>query len=250
MTLGVVIPVYRGGESVGSVVEALARYARERELRCRVVLVEDGSGGASREAVQTLANGRPGVTALLLPENVGQQRALWLGIRHLADCDVIATMDQDGAHPVALLDEMLRRIHEGAQVCYAVARRRRYPLHRRLGALARDMLFALCLGARDGARVGAYRVMTRALARQLQPEPDGYIYLSAAALALKPTVACVRYEAGAGAQPSTYTLPALLRMYGGLATHYTPLKAFRRRGACAEPCAYETVAGRGWLWQP
>ena len=223
MTLGVVIPVYRGGESVGTVVDALARYARERKLCCRVALVEDGSGGASREAVQNLAKGRLGVTAVLLPENVGQQRALWLGIRQLTDCDWIATMDQDGAHPVALLDEMICRVCEGAQVCYALPHRMRYPAYRRLGALARDALFALCLGARGGARVGAYRVMTGELAQRLLPEPDGYIYLSAAALALKPRVACVRYEAGAGAQPSTYTPKTLFRMYAGLVTHYTPL---------------------------
>ena len=65
MTLGVVIPVYRGIATIGGVVEALYRFSEARRLQCRVVLVEDMSGDGSREEVLKLAARHTGVTAVL-----------------------------------------------------------------------------------------------------------------------------------------------------------------------------------------
>ncbi len=249
MVLGVVIPVYRGGDTVAGVVEALRRFAAQQQLPCRAVLVDDGSDEASRQAVLGLWQQYTGVTAVLLSHNVVQQRALYEGIQQLADCDLIATMDDDGAHPVALLAPMLAALAGGAALCYAVPARRGYPLYRRIGAALRDGLFTLCIGMPRGIRVSAYRVMTRALALRLAPEADGYIYLSAAAMRLRPRVANIAYEAGA-AMASTYTPRKLWQLFGGLACQYLPLSRLwvRRHGAPVPPVA-DVRPGRGLLWQ-
>lgn len=160
MTLGVVIPVYRGGGTIGGVVEALCRFAESRRLTCRVALVEDMSGDGSREVVLKLAERCTGVTAVLPEQNVGQQRALLMGLQELKDCDMVATMDDDGAHPVELLDTLMEGIRQGAELCYAVPVRKGYSPLRRTGSLLRDALFSLSTGKPRGVRVSAFRVMT------------------------------------------------------------------------------------------
>ncbi len=247
--LGVVIPVYRGGGTVGGVLETLWRFAAERRMPCRVALVADGGGEKDEEAITVLAGRYHGVTAVLLKRNEGQQRALYHGIRELVDCAFIVTMDDDGAHPVALLDSMLKAVRNGADVCYGVPARHGDAPLRRLGALCRDALFTACFRLPAGTRVGAYRVMTGALARNITPEPDGFLYLSAALMRFKPRVACLRYEPGPGS-PSRYTLGKLLALYRGLLLHYTPLRAFRRTQKETETGDGAVVPGKGLLWEP
>ncbi len=222
ITLGVVIPVYHGDRTVAGVVENILDLIKETPFDCRIALVADGGGKADRIMVQKLEAMHSEVSALILPDNVGQQKALYLGINKLTDCDYIVTMDDDGAHPVKILPDMIRVVAQGVDLCYAVPVGSGRSLWRRLGTLFRDALFALFLGMPRGMRASAYRVMTGALAHSLAPETDGFIYLSAAAMRIKPKVACVQYRPSTAA-PSRYTLRSLTRLYTGLFVHYTPL---------------------------
>ena len=248
MLLGVVIPVYHGSRTVTGVVDALTEYMKENRLPCRVALVADGGGEADRAAVRTLWETRNGVTAVLLARNTGQQRALYEGLRALAGCDALATMDDDGAHPVAMLTPMLGCLGAGADLCYAVPVCRGGPLYRRLGAALRNAFFSALPGTPRGVRVSAYRVLTGALAQKLAPEADGFFYLSAAAMRLRPRAVSLPY-AGLPGAATTYTPGKLVRLYATLVAHYTPLARFRR---CAAPdqAERELLPGRGCLWEP
>lgn len=238
MTVGVAIPVFGGRDAIGGIVDGLLGFAGARGLDMRIALVDDAGGG--RSAVLRLAERHDSVTALLMERNVGQQRALYEGLRALAGCDAIITMDDDGAHPVALIDELLARLNAGAELCYAVSVRRAGPWWRKGGALLRDALFALCTNKPRGVRVGAYRAMTGSLAARLTPEPDGFIYLSAAAFRLRPRTDSFLYEPGP-ACPTSYTPGKLARLYLDLFTHYTEIGRMFGGRARRE---------RGGLWQP
>lgn len=244
MVLGVVIPVYHGAATIGGVVNELTGSLESLRMDYQVLLVADGGGQDDEDAVRRLTGRR--VSALVLQRNVGQQKALYLGIRRLGGCGMIATMDDDGAHPVEMLSAMMDAVHAGADLCYAVPVRLTRSPFRRLGAFCRDALFALCLGLPRKTRVSAYRVMTGELAGSLTPEPDGYIYLSAAAMKRKPKVACLRYRAQP-AGPSRYTPKKLMRLYGGLLTHYTPLKRLAFRHKMVGNAAAQ---GRESPWEP
>ncbi len=247
MILGVVIPVFHGYGTVGGVTESVLDFAKCRGITCRVALVADGGGDRDAAAVRALQARYENVTAVVLPENRGQQQALYAGLRELRGCDLIATMDDDGAHPAALLGDMIAAVQSGADLCYAVPERRKGTPLRRLGARLRDGFFSFCLGMPRGVRAGAYRVMTGTLAARIAPEADGTIYLSAAAMKLHPRVACVRYRANPGGAPSRYTFGKLAALYAGLLRHYAPTVGFRRgaRAAKAEaPRGRKTQCGR------
>lgn len=238
------IPVFRPGDELERVVTELRSFARAEKIRAKVALVEDAGGDADK--VRALVRRHSGVTGVLLHKNVGQQMATYLGLVRLLDCDAVVTMDQDGAHPVALLAGMLARMGEGADLCYAVPVQTRLSAFRRVGAALRDLLFSLSTNKPRGVRVGAYRVMTGALARRIAPEPDGFIYLSAAAFRHNPRAVSVFYDAGS-AKSSSYTPWKRVRLYGGLLFHYTPLRFFCRARKPEPPCRATVLPGKGFL---
>ena len=95
--IGVVIPCYDHGGTVARVVEALAPTG----LPC--LLVDDGSGRATREALETLAKRLPFVEVLRLDPNAGKGAALKAGFRAAAarGWDGAIHLDADGQHDPA-----------------------------------------------------------------------------------------------------------------------------------------------------
>lgn len=97
MKLGVLIPCYEHGSTVGAVVEGLATSG----LPC--LLIDDGSGPATREALEGLAKRYAFVELLRSPENQGKGAALKLGYRAAAErgWGGVIQLDADGQHDPA-----------------------------------------------------------------------------------------------------------------------------------------------------
>jgi len=95
--IGVVIPCYDHGSTVARVVEALAPTG----LPC--LLVDDGSGPATREALEALAKRLPYVELLRLDQNRGKGAALKAGFRAGAERGWTSAiqLDADGQHDAA-----------------------------------------------------------------------------------------------------------------------------------------------------
>lgn len=95
--IGVVIPCYEHGRTAGRVVEALAPSG----LPCLVV--DDGSGPATREALEGLEKRLSHVEVLRLPENRGKGAALKAGFRAAAarGWEGAIHLDADGQHDPA-----------------------------------------------------------------------------------------------------------------------------------------------------
>ena len=114
MKLGVLIPCYEHGSTVGTVVEALASSG----LPC--LLVDDGSGPATREILEGLAKRHGFVEVLRSPENQGKGAALKLGYRAAAErgWDGVIQLDADGQHDPADVERFAAamRAHPGALV--------------------------------------------------------------------------------------------------------------------------------------
>lgn len=249
MVLGVVIPVYCGSQRIGAVVTALRSALEAQRLQGRLVLVEDGSDAASRATVTSLWETLHGVTAILLARNIGQQRALHIGMQYLPDCDVIVTMDDDGSHPPEVLGQMLSQLHQGADVCYAIPNTRSIAPWRKTGAWLRDVLFRTCLGLPAGIRVSAYRMMRQEVAQAIHPEADGFLYLSAAIMQHRPKVTNLHYAA-APEPASRYTPTKLIRLYIALLAHYTFVRNVLPGHRAPSHSEATVLPGRGMLWEP
>ena len=97
MKLGVLVPIYDHGRSIGAVIEGLAPSG----LPCLVV--DDGSGPETRQALAELEKQHPFVQVLRRSRNGGKGAALKTGYREAlaAGLDGVIQLDADGQHDPA-----------------------------------------------------------------------------------------------------------------------------------------------------
>jgi glycosyltransferase involved in cell wall biosynthesis len=112
--LGALIPCYDHGGTVTRVVEALA------PCGLPVLLVDDGSGPATREVLEGLAKRLPYVELLRFDQNRGKGAALKAGFRAAAarGWSAVIQLDADGQHDPADVTRFAAalRAHPGALV--------------------------------------------------------------------------------------------------------------------------------------
>ena len=81
---------------------------------CEIIIVDDGSSDNLVEVVTTLMPSRPSHTELILvrlSRNFGKEPALSAGLRQ-AEGDIVAMIDADGQHPLAVLAQMIMMIEQ------------------------------------------------------------------------------------------------------------------------------------------
>lgn len=112
-TVSVVIPVYRGEQTVAEVVTELDRYSTDvvagsgQVYRVdEIILVHDHGPDRSDTVIAALAERYPQVRAVWLSRNYGQDAATIAGMA-VAHGDWIVTMDEDGQHDPAFIADFL-----------------------------------------------------------------------------------------------------------------------------------------------
>jgi polyisoprenyl-phosphate glycosyltransferase len=130
--VSIVMPAFNEEQVLaGTVREVQQQLPAEHE----VVIVDDGSGDGTWDAVTTLAKGDPRIRGVRLSRNFGKEAAIAAGLE-LARGDAAIVMDCDLQHPPQLLGEMIGIWQRGeAEVVEAFKRTR--------GPLASRMFYAL-----------------------------------------------------------------------------------------------------------
>ena len=85
-----------------------------RAIVCEIIIVDDGSSDNLVEVVTALMPSRPSHTELVLvrlSRNFGKEPALSAGLRQ-AEGDIVAMIDADGQHPLAVLGQMITMIEQ------------------------------------------------------------------------------------------------------------------------------------------
>jgi len=118
-----VVPCFNEAESLCRLLPELVAFLQHRfGVAWEVVLVDDGSDDASIDVIEPWTQ-RANIRALQLSRNFGKEAALAAGIE-LASGDVVVLLDADLQHPIALIEEMVERWRDGADVVYALRRDR------------------------------------------------------------------------------------------------------------------------------
>jgi glycosyltransferase involved in cell wall biosynthesis len=106
-TVSIVMPVYREGDHIGSVLRSVREALSDTDVEYELVLIDDGSPDNTWEVLGELSREFPSMRAARLSRNFGKESALCAGLE-LAMGDAIIVMDSDGQHPPSLLPEMIR----------------------------------------------------------------------------------------------------------------------------------------------
>lgn len=114
-TIAVVIPVYRGEQTLRTVVEELMAHTEELTTVDghlyridEIVLVHDNGDDRSDEVIRSLAKDHPCVRPVWLARNFGQHPATLAGMSSTGS-DWIVTMDEDWQHDPRFIPVMLDR---------------------------------------------------------------------------------------------------------------------------------------------
>lgn len=241
--LSVVIPTYRGASRLPATLKRLRTAVMACGLSAvEVLVVDDGSPPEEQEAVHAVLADAAGdgshlpanldLTVVCLTENRGQPEATVIGVG-LTRGRLVATVDDDGGHPVEELPAMVSRFTQdpGLDLLYgAPVRRQGVSVFRRLGTVCNNLLFTLFAGKPWRVPVTSFRVIRRERVQAALAVPMSYPYLSAMLFASPPPpkVGVHRYPAPP-ATPSRYAPRRLLLVYWRLVLYWGPLRVLGRR---------------------
>ncbi len=117
-----VLPAYNEEESLPNLLKRIESLNISHNIKVNVIVVNDGSSDSTGE-VATKAVNNFHLTVVNHEVNMGLGQAVQTGIKeallNAGDNDIIVIMDADDTHDVTLLDEMITRIEEGADIVIA-----------------------------------------------------------------------------------------------------------------------------------
>jgi glycosyltransferase involved in cell wall biosynthesis len=211
--LSLVIPVYNGSRTIGSLVEQTMKVFVSTSFE--IVLVNDGSEDDSETVCAGLAEKFPhNVVFVHLSRNFGEHNAVLAGFMQ-ARGRYVAVLDDDGQNPpeevVPMLDELKRKNYD---VVYGHYIEKKHSLFRNLGSWFNDRIATLMLHKPKDLYLSSFKVLNRFLVNEIikyrgpYPYADGLIYRVTRNIGQIP----VEHRASLSG-PSRYTLRRLMRLW-------------------------------------
>jgi undecaprenyl-phosphate 4-deoxy-4-formamido-L-arabinose transferase len=157
MNLSVVVPVYRGEETIESLADRLAKTLPRVAKKYEVIFVHDGSPDQSWAIIANLAKKYKWVRGIRLMRNYGQHNATLCGVRD-AEYEVIVTMDQDLQHPPEEIPVLLKKLEEGFDVVYGAPRKLPQGFWRNVMTANIKALLARVMGVPSVKNISAFRI--------------------------------------------------------------------------------------------
>lgn len=174
--ISVVVPLYNEEASLAELHRRVSEVLQSAHARAEIVLVDDGSADRTPELLRDLSARDSRVKAVLLSRNFGQQAAITAGLDHAVG-DAVVIMDADLQDPPELLPRLLERWREGSDVVYAVRRRRRGSLGKRLAYRAFYRLLGGLADTPIPMDSGDFGLLDRRVVRVIAALPERHRFL-------------------------------------------------------------------------
>jgi undecaprenyl-phosphate 4-deoxy-4-formamido-L-arabinose transferase len=231
--LSIVIPVYRGAATIGTLVEALSELKPEGGLE--IVLVNDGSPDNSGEVCRALlARAKVPITYIEHARNFGEHNAVMTGLRHARGRYVI-TMDDDLQNP----PEEVVRLYDHARlggwdVVYTRYAVKEHAGWRNLGSRFANWVADQLLDKPKGLYLSSFRCMSAFAVAQVTRYTGPYPYVDGLLMQVTQRLDSIEVKHLKRAEGrSNYTLKRLVLLWLNLATSFSvlPLRLAMAAGA-------------------
>ena len=234
--LSVVLPAYNEQAVLRMTYDrftaALPSICREYGLDYELIFVNDGSRDATAGMLDDFALIDERVRAVHLARNFGHQAAITAGL-NLAGGDVLAIMDCDLQDPPEVLPRFLGKWREGYQVAYAVRRKRKEWIGKRLAYWTFYRVMAAVSDLAIPLDSGDFCVMDRSAVRLLNSLPERQRFVRGLRTWVGLKQVGVEYERdarAAGVPQYTFAKLVGLAMDGLVSFSSAPLRAVTRLG--------------------
>jgi len=175
-SVSVIIPVYKGANTIEELVERLIQTLDSRILY-KIILSVDGSPDDSYQVCCQLADGNPNVIALELTRNFGQQNAKLAGLEFV-DSDVVVFMDDDLQNPPESIFSLIDAIRDGHDAVYTYSGEKAQSKFKNFGSMVNNCMAEFLLHKPKGLRFSSYQAISRPLADVLKRNSNPFPYPS------------------------------------------------------------------------
>ncbi len=225
MSVSVVVPVYRGEDTLPALMAELAPLTtpqatpQGRAYRVtEVLLVWDRGPGRSDEVIRQLKDEYAWVRPIWLSRNFGQHAATLAGMTSSGG-DWIVTLDEDGQHDPAYIGAMLDAAYDaGAQLVYAQPTNP--PPHSRLrnaGSRTAKRIFVSVLADQKFEEFSSYRLVLGEVGRSVAAYTGTGVYLDVAlSWVVANVTTCPVRMRSEGRPPANYSYRRLFSHFGRL----------------------------------
>jgi len=232
--LSIVVPVYRGADTIGRLVEALSALRPEGGIE--IVLVNDGSPDHSGEVCRRLAEtATVPLTYVEHARNFGEHNAVMTGLRHARGRYVI-NMDDDLQNP----PEEVVRLYDHARlgdwdVVYTRYAEKKHEGWRNLGSRFANWVADRLIDNPKGLYLSSFRCMSALVVSEVTRYRGPYPYIDGLIMQVTQRIDSIEVMHLARAEGrSNYTLRRLGRLWLTLATNFSllPLRLAMLAGVC------------------
>jgi glycosyltransferase involved in cell wall biosynthesis len=162
MNCSIVVPVYRGSETLPALISRLEPVLARLADQYEVILVNDCSPDDSWQVITHLVKAYPWVRGINLMRNFGQHNATLCGVR-AARFAIIVTMDDDLQHPPEEIHSLLSELDKGYDVVYGAPRQLPQGFFRNLLTKLTKILLARIMGVPSIRNISAFRAFRASL---------------------------------------------------------------------------------------
>ncbi len=222
LALSIVIPVYRGEQTIGPLVRELhATLAGRYQLE--IVLVNDGSPDRSADVCRDLAARNSGVLFLSLSRNFGEHNAVMAGLNH-ATGQYVVIMDDDFQNPPSEVSKLVDEVRKGYDVVYSRYARKQHSTWRNVGSWVNDRFAAVLLDKPGGLYLSSFKVLSRFVVDELVKYQGPYPYVDGLVLRITRNYSTVLvHHDQRRTGRSGYTVAKLFALYLNMFTNFSIL---------------------------
>lgn len=214
--LTVVVPVYRGADTVGTLVDALAGLNIPGGIE--VVLVNDGSPDNSADVCRALTARRDiAVSFVNLARNFGEHNAVMAGFHHVRGAYVI-TMDDDLQNPPSEVKRLFEYTRDnGFDVVYTRYKEKRHDQWRNIGSRFANRVADALLDKPKGLYLSSFRCLSAFVAENVIAYEGPFPYIDGLIMQVTQKVGTLEVDHLPRASGhSNYTLRRLVRLWANL----------------------------------
>jgi dolichol-phosphate mannosyltransferase len=167
----IVIPLFNEEENINVIFNRIQSSLKKTKEPYEVIFVNDGSTDNTRKLLEAIHKQQKHFKVLNFSRNFGHQTAVSAGLKYVRG-DYIAILDGDLQDPPEVLPDFFKKLKEGFDVVYAVRRRRKEPLIKRIMYAAFYRVLKAVANISIPLDSGDFCVMTKRVANTINSLPE------------------------------------------------------------------------------